>query len=548
MKDKYDYIVIGAGSSGSVIANRLSADPATSVLLIESGPDHDNFMVQMPRGVGVINNIGSKFNWTYPNARTGGNRAPERWFKGKGLGGSSSVNGMVYMRGSPRDYDRWEEAGCIGWGWKDVGATFKALEDHQLGASDWRGSGGPLHVSVHPKGDPLCEAIISAAGEMGVERADDINDPRLTINGSIGYQPTTIWKGKRFSAARAFLDPVRNRPNLDIAIETTVHRIEFAEKRAVGVKLRDKAGLRSVQAAREVILSAGAIETPKLLQLSGIGPGDLLRSHGIEVVFEAPEVGRNLREHRHFDIQYRVKDGSQNKHLQGWRLIVSVLRYVFGARGPMTHCVHEIGGFVKTDPSLPHADMQFNLVSVSTTALPATGKVALEKQQGITFLGYYTRPKSVGEIRILSNDPEEPPYIDANHLDCEVDREKAVAVFRWLRKLGQQRALKGWIVEEIAPGAAISTAEDILDNAMELGGPCFHICGTARMGADRAAVVDPRLKVRGVEGLRIADTSIMPTIVSGNTNGPAMMVGMRAAQFILEDNAHSQAGAPAARM
>ncbi len=537
MKDQYDYIIVGAGSAGSVIANRLSADPATSVLLIESGPSHESFLVDMPRGVGVINNPGSKYNWSYPEALTGGNRPAERWFKGKGLGGSSSVNGMVYMRGSPRDYDRWEEAGCTGWGWQQVGATFKQLEDHELGAAEWRGSGGPLHVTIHPEGDALCEAILTAAGEMGVQRAADINDPKMTTEGSIGYQPATIWQGKRFSAANAFLDPARARPNLDVAIQTTVLKVEFEGKRAVGVKLRDKAGVRSVRSVREVILSAGAIETPKLLQLSGVGPAALLQSHGIEVIRDAPEVGRNLREHRHFDIQYRVRDGSQNKHLGGWRLILSVMRYVFGAKGPMTHCVHELGGFVKTDPSLPHADMQFNLISVSTTGSVNSGAIKLEQEPGITFLGYFTRPKSQGEIRIQSADPEAAPYINARHLEAEVDRQKAVAVVNWMRKLSRQPALANWIVEEIAPGPSVSSDEDILNHAMEMGGTCFHLCGTARMGADDAAVVDPRLKVKGVEGLRVADTSIMPTLVSGNTNGPAMMVGMRAAGFIMEDNA-----------
>ena len=537
MRDKYDYIIIGAGSAGSVIANKLSADPAISVLLVESGPDHDNFIVKMPRGVGQINNLGSAYNWSYPDALTGGNRPAERWFKGKGLGGSSSVNGMVYMRGSPRDFDNWEKAGCTGWGWKEVGATYKALEDHQLGPAETRGKGGPLHVTVHPAGDPLCEAIIKAAGEMGVQRAQDINDPRMTIEGSIGYQPATIWKGQRFSAAHAFLDPVRDRRNLDVVGETNVLKIEFEGQRAVGVRLRDKAGTRSVCAAREVILSAGAIETPKILQLSGIGPADLLQSHGIEVVHDAPQVGKNLREHRHFDIKFRVTRGSENKNLTGWKLLVSVMRYVLGKKGPMTHGVHEIGGFVKTDPSLPHADMQFNLISVSTVSLATTGKVTLEKEPGITFLGYYTRPKSQGEIRIQSANPDDAPYINAKHLEEEVDRTKAVAVVKWMRKLAAQPALKNFIVHETDPADRVKTDEDILAHAMELGGTCFHICGTARMGADDDAVVDLRLKAKGVEGLRIADTSIMPTIVSGNTNGPAMMVGLRAAGFILEDHA-----------
>lgn len=536
MQEEYDFIIVGAGSAGCVLAERLSANPAVSVLLIESGPVGKGLLVDMPRGVGAINNEGSKFNWSYPEVRAGGNGPAERWFKGKGLGGSSLVNGMVYMRGVPQDYDAWEEAGCTGWGWSEVGAAFKALEDHELGETQWRGTGGPLRVTRHPTPAPLYEAIIEAAGQMGVERVEDINDPVAAAQGCIGYQTATIGKGKRFSAARAFIDPARGRPNLDIAVKTTVLRIEIDGTRASGVRLRDGSGERTVSARREIVVSAGAIETPKLLQLSGIGPADLLKPLGIEVVRDAPEVGRNLREHRHMDIQYRVTSGSHNKLLQGWRLPLSVLRYVFGSRGPMSHAVHEVGGFVKTDPSLDRADMQFNLISVSTTAWSGTGVMKLEKQPGITFLGYFARPESQGEIRIRSANPDDPPQIDARQLSTQKDRDKALAVVKWMRALASQPALKGWIVEEVSPGPAIASDEDILSHALALGGPAYHICGTARMGADEAAVVDPRLRVRGVEGLRVADTSIMPTIVSANTNGPAMMIGFRAAQFIAEDN------------
>jgi choline dehydrogenase len=534
VEDQYHYIIIGAGSAGCVLANRLCADPACSVLLVEGGPGDRDTMIQMPRGIGKILNPGSQYIWEY-QAYPGANLPAERWFKGKVLGGSSSVNGMVYMRGAPMDYDGWQAMGCKGWGWSNIGAKFKELEDHDQAPAQWRGSGGPLKVSTHPKGDPLCEAVIAAAEQMGVPRVDDVNELDAVRDGGIAYQAATIWDGKRFSAAKAFLDPIRGRRNLEILTETVALRLEFEGKRAAAVKLRNRTGVRSVRATREVILCAGAIETPKLLQLSGIGAAPLLKSHGIEVVAESPNVGRNLREHRHFDVQFRVRSHSHNTRLSGLPLIGSLLRYFLTSTGPMTHSAHEVGAFAKSEPGLDHADTQFGLMLVSTSSSLAGSELSLDRFPGITFLGYFTRPKSQGEVRIQSSDPDAPPYINANHLDAEEDRKKAVAVIRWLRQLGQQSALKDWIVEETVPGPSVQTDEQILARAISMGGTCFHICGTARMGADEGSVVDSRLRVRGVDGLRVVDTSIMPTIVSGNTNAPAMVIGMRAADFILED-------------
>jgi choline dehydrogenase len=534
LKEQYDYIIVGAGSAGCALANRLSADENNQVLLVESGPGDGNPFIHMPRGVGVILNEGSKVIWKY-EAKTMGDRPLERWFKGKVTGGSSSINGMVYVRGAPKDYDDWRAMGCEGWGWDDIGPKFIELEDHELGPGASRGAGGPLKISMHPQGNPLFEAIIGAVEQMGVKRVDDTNDPAAVRDGGIGYQPATTWKGQRFSASRAFLDPIRKRRNLDIVNKTDVIKVEFLGHRVVSIQLRKKGNVRRIGVRREIILCAGAMETPKLLQLSGIGPAGLLKSFGIDVVVDAPDVGRNLREHRHFDVQFKVRGESQNTQLSGWRAIRSVLRYFLAKKGPMTHAAHEIGGFVKSEPGLDHADMQFGLLSVSTSANVATGQIALDKFPGVTFLGYYTRPSSQGELRIQSSDPDAPLYIDANHLDTEEDRQKAIAVIRWLRKLGQQPALREWIVEETVPGPNVRSDEDVLARALDMGGICYHISGTARMGADATSVVDAELRVRGVEGLRIADTSIMPTMVSGNTNAPAMVIGMRAADFILAD-------------
>jgi choline dehydrogenase-like flavoprotein len=533
VKDHYDYIIVGAGSSGCALANRLSADPAISVLLVESGPEDRDPLIRMPRGLGVLLKPGSKYVWDY-SVLTGGNRPPERWFKGRAIGGSSSVNGMVYVRGAPRDYEGWEAMGCTGWGWDQIGRKFVELEDHDLGAAEWRGAGGPLRITTHPRGDVMCEAVLTAATQMGVPRVADMNDVDVVRDGGMGYQPTTTWRGKRWSAVQAFINPARKRKNLDIVAGTDALKIEFEGKRAVAVTVRDKAGTRSVHAKCEIILSSGAIQTPKLLQLSGIGPAELLRACGIPVLVDSPDVGRNLREHRYLQVRYKVRGHSQNSELGGVRLVWSLLRYVFGSAGPMTHSGHEVGGFVKSRDGLSHADIQVGL-SCLTASMSAKGELGLEPFPGITILAYFTQPQSQGEIRIQSADPDVPLYINANHFAAEVDREKAIALFRWLRRLGQQPALRHWIVEETFPGPSVETDDDILANAVSLGGTAFHICGTARMGADDRAVLDPRLRVRGVEGLRVADTSIMPTLCSGNTNGPAMVIGMRAADFIFED-------------
>jgi choline dehydrogenase len=534
MKQIYDYIVVGAGSAGCALAERLSADPGLSVLLIESGPADKSQFIHMPRGLGLILNPGSPYIWEY-QVRTGGEGPIERWYRGRTLGGSSSINGMIYMRGAPIDYDRWAQNGCEGWSWKDVAPSFVALEDHDLGPGASRGAGGPQRITTHPSGDPLCEAILEAGVQMGIARVADVNEERAVREGGLGYQPSTRWRGRRFSAARAFLTRARQRPNLQIATRTEALKIEFAHQRATHVTVRTAAGTERIGARREIVLSTGAIQTPKLLQLSGIGPASLLRSHRIAVVVDSPGVGHNLREHRHVDLRLQVRGGSQNHSLSGMRALWSMTRYLMRHRGPMTHAAHEIGGFAKSSPELDHADLQFGLMSVSASSTGKAEAIALDKYPGITFVTYFTRPQSQGEVHIQAADPDIPPLVDANHLSAEVDREKFVAAFRWNRQLAQQPALRDWVVQEAPPFNHLQTDEEILAQAMQLGGSCFHTSGTARMGTDADAVVDPKLRVRGVAGLRIADTSIMPTLVSGNTNGPAMMIGLRAADFILAE-------------
>ena len=534
MVQTYNYIIVGAGSAGCVLANRLSEDRSTSVLLIESGPPDTSPLIAMPRGIGKLLAAGNPHVWDYQVAPRVGLK-PELWLKGRVLGGSSSINGMVYVRGAPADYDNWEALGCAGWGWRQMGPLFVALEDHELGAGEWRGVGGPLKVTVHPQGNALCEAVLSAAVEVGTPRVLDINEANTSGQGGMGYQPVTTYKGKRFSAVRAFLEPALARPNLQVLTGTDVLRVEFQNRRATAITVKDGNGARTIPIAGELILAAGAIESPKLLQLSGIGPGVHLQSLGIPVVVDAPSIGANLREHRYLAMQYRVTGGSLNSRFSGIGLLRSMLDYTLRSKGPLTHSAHEVGGFVKTRPELDRPDAQIGLGLYSMSG--SGSEVNIDSQPGVTIGGYFMRPESQGTIRIQSPDPATRPYIDANHLSADVDRRSAISLFRWIRNLAAQPALAPWLVSATTPGNGIQSDEQIIDAFLNSGNTAYHVCGTVRMGNDSAAPLDPQLKLRGVDNVRVADTSIMPTITSGNTNAPAMVIGLRAAQLILASRA-----------
>jgi len=529
MQDSYDYVIVGGGSSGCALAYRLTEDPNVSVLLIESGPEDSSPFIAMPMGIGKLTGtkpgIGDSPYLSYYTASKGGNHPEEIWFKGRTLGGSSSVNGMVYVRGTPRDYDGWAEAGCPDWGWNTVGRCFTEIENHQLGAKQWRGGAGPLRVTLNPT-DKICKDIIAAAAQAGTPSVPDINDVDAVLNGGFGPQPRTIWRGQRFSAARAFLKPARQRRNLDVMTDTDVLNVTFDERRATGVCVQTNGETRNISAKRETILCAGAIHSPKLLQLSGIGPTALLESLGIPVRVAAPGVGKNLQEHRTIVNTYRLKHGGRNSNLRGFGLFKSLLSYALLRRGALSNCIWEVGGFVKTMPHLPHPDCQ---IGVGPFTLTMDG---VESEPGLTLFGYVLRPDSRGEISITSPDPRKPPRIMANYLTASMDRDHTVALYRYMRTICEQSPLKDYIQHEILPGPARVSNDDLVDAAFTMGTCAYHVSGTCRMGSDDEAVLDPQLRVRGVMGLRVADTSIMPTLISANTNGAAMVIGWRAAELI----------------
>ena len=524
--DSFDYIIVGAGSAGCVLANRLSADRDVRVLLIEAGGEDRNPYIPIPMGVGKTLSD-PRLNWWYPVEPEAGNafRTPV-WMRGRGLGGSSSINGMMYMRGQPEDYDGWEALGNPGWGWREMGRCFRAMEDHELGDDGVRGSGGPLHVSIQPHRSPLTEAILASGEMMGLERHADVNRPQQE---GIGYTPATIKRGRRVSAASAFLKPVRGRPNLTVLTEALATRVLFDGARAVGVETLEGGKPVCRRARRDVILSAGAIETPKLLQISGIGPGALLARLGAPVVVDNPAVGANMREHKVVTLNLRLKRAySHNAELQGARLYWNAARYLLTRTGPLAS-TYDITAFVRSDPALDRPDAQLTFWSI--TLDPEAQTLQPEKQPGLFVMAYPLRTLSEGSVTAQSLDPAAPPRISTNFLADDYDRKVIVGVFRYLRRFVDQAPLRAFIDHETRPGSEIETDEQILEAARR-DDTCMHAVGTCRMGVDAAAVVDPLLRVRGVSGLRVVDCSVMPTQVSGNTNGPVMALAWRAAELI----------------
>ena len=531
MNNNYDYIIVGAGSAGCAVANRLSENPQHNVLLIEAGrASHP--VTRLPASFALL--IDNPLaNWRYrsePEESTGNREIPVP--RGKLLGGSSAINGLVYVRGNKLDYDTWAQMGNTGWSYDDVLPFFKKMENYQGELSEIRGGDGPLKVSEVTDRNPIYDGLFKAAEENKIPVNKDYNGDDQE---GISYTQTTIYKGERMSAKIAYLSPIKSRKNLTIITDSLVTRLLFEGKQCVGAEVKNKNKIIQYSAAKEVILCGGAINSPQVLELSGIGDRSILESKGIELIHELKGVGENLRDHLAPRLVYNItKPGiAYNDKARGVNLIKQVFKYVFQRDGFLTLPSAPVIGFFKTRKELAAPDIQVHFIPYKVVL--KDGKRTLGKEPGITCTVNQNLPESKGSIHIKSNDPEEFPSIKYNFLSSQLDKDTLVAGVKLIRNLMKTESMKEFVNDEIQPGFEISTDDDILEFIKNKAETVYHPSGTCKMGFDQNAVVDKNLKVHGIKGLRIADASIMPTLVSGNTNAVCMMIGERCADFILNN-------------
>ena len=526
-----DYVIVGGGTAGCVLANRLTENGKHSVLLLEAGPEDRYLWIHIPIGYGktMFHRV---YNWgfeTDPEPEMKGRRM--YWPRGRVLGGSSAIIGLIYVRGQPEDYDHWAALGNAGWAWHDVLPHFIRMEHNSRGANDFHGDSGPQWCSDIAPRHELMEAIIRAGEEIGVPRNDDFNGARQE---GVGYYQLFTCRGWRCSTAVGYLKPARKRPNLEVRTNAQATRVLFEGKRAVGVEYRSHGRSETVRATREVILAAGSIQSPQLLQLSGVGPPELLQSHGIPVVHALPGVGENLQDHLQIRQIHRVsKPITTNDELRTFfgRMRIG-MEWVFRRTGPLAVGINQGGLFARLMPQATTPDIQFHFATLSADV--AGGKP--HGWPGCTFSVCQLRPESRGSVRIASADPLAAPSIHANYLTADLDRRYAVESLRYARRLSATRALAPYLVEEYRPGRDVQRDDELLDFARQYAQTIFHPAGSCKMGSDSMAVVDARLTVHGCSGLRVVDCSIMPTLVSGNTHAPVVMIAENAAAMVLADS------------
>ena len=537
IKNSYDYVIVGAGSAGCVLANRLSANPANSVLLLEAGGPDKSPLIRMPFGWTTIA-YHKNFSWMH---RTKASPALDGrsmdWPRGKLLGGSSSTNGMVYVRGQAADYDQWAALGNAGWSWQEVLPYFRKSEDFHAGESAAHGVGGELHVEVCGR-DELGDRYISACVEAGMPQSDDFNTGEQQ---GVGYYQVTVKKGVRQSTSAVFLKPVLQRENLTVVTHAMAEQVLFEGERAVGIQFSHgkKASKRisiTVKASREVILSGGVINTPQLLQLSGVGPADLLTQHSIPVIKALPGVGENLQDHLGVMVAREINTPiTLAAELKPHRLLYNLYLYWRYKTGIINTPGGYVGVFLKSDPSLESADMQLHFNSVSGYR-EDSGKSVLDKVNGATSVLTPMRPESRGSVKIVSTDPYQHPAIDANYMATEKDRADMLKTVHIQRRLFAGSAIEEVAGDEIRPGSHLQNDEDLMAYIRASCVTNYHPVGTCKMGNDEMAVVDDKLRIHGLKNIRVVDASIMPTLISGNTNATTIMIAERAAEFILADN------------
>lgn len=535
--DSFDYVIVGAGTAGSVVANRLSADGKSTVLVLEAGGSDRTVWIQLPIGYGRTF-FDRSINWMYdteaePNL---GGRV-SYWPRGKVIGGSGSINAMVYVRGQPHDFDQWQAMGNPGWSWDDVLPFFRKSEDHDHGASPYHGAGGPIHVTdISSRAHPLCQDFIKTGQALGFARTDDFNGPSPE---GVGIYQINTDKGLRASSANAFLRPALKRSNLALRTKAQVTRILFEGQQATGVEYRRGGQSVQVKARREVILCGGSINSPQLLQLSGIGEAAHLASLGISSVLDAPAVGRNMQDHLAVSYFYRSRRPTLNDEL-GPLLgkVKAGLHYLWNRGGPLSMSVNQGGGFVRSDPDQPFPNLQLYFSPVSYTKTPLSERKLMNPDPFSAFLLSFNacKPTSRGSLKIVSADPLAYPSIQPNYLSTDKDIQEAIVGNRLLRTLAATQPLADIITEELVPGTHLQTDEELLEDFRQRADTVYHPVGTCMMGADPAlSVVDARLRVHGIKGLRVIDASIFPTVTSGNTNAPTVMVAEKGAALVLED-------------